>query len=43
MALDHQGGDSFLDELLPYHEAELQKKFDLKDIEEKDITEIQEK
>ncbi len=43
MALDHQGGDSFLDSLMPYHEEELQKKFDLKDIEEKDITEIQEK
>lgn len=42
MALDHQGGDSFLDSLMPYHEEELQKKMALKDVEEKDVSEIQE-
>jgi len=42
MALDHQGGDSFLSELMTYHEEELQNKMALKDVEEKDVSEIQE-
>ena len=42
MALDHEGGSSFLDSLMPFHEEELQKKMALKDVEEKDVSEIQE-
>ena len=42
MALDYHGGDSFLDSLLAVHEAELQQKMLLKDVEEKDVSEIQE-
>ena len=43
MAFDQQGGDEFIDEhLRPYHEAELAVKMALKDVEEKDVTEIPE-
>lgn len=43
MALDQQGGDEFIDEFLrPHHEAELEVKMALKDVEEKDVTEIPE-
>ena len=42
MALDHHGGNKFLDELLPHHEEELLRKMALRDVEEKDVTEIQE-
>lgn len=40
--LDHHGGNSFLDELLTYHESELLKKYQLRDMEDKDISAIQE-
>jgi hypothetical protein len=42
MALDQEGGDSFLDSLMPFHEQELLRKMALKDVEEKDVSEIQE-
>lgn len=42
MALDHHGGNKFLDELLPHHEGVLLQKFMLKDVEDKDVAEIQE-
>ena len=42
MALDHHGGNAFLDELLPHHEEHLLKRFALMDLEDKDVAEIQE-
>ena len=42
MALDHHGGDKFLDELLTHHEEYLLKRFSLMDTEDRDVTEIQE-
>jgi len=42
MALDHQGGDAFLSELMAYHEDELQVKMSLKDLQGKDVTVIPE-
>lgn len=42
MALDHQGGDSFLDQLMEIHEPYLLSKYALRDTEEKAIADIQE-
>ena len=42
MVLDHHGGNAFLDELLPYHEANLLKQFNEVGPDVIDITELPE-